>query len=59
MTKEKKTETMITQENSKEAEEIIDFFKMLNAYEQHEFISIIRGARLVKNMQEENQVATA
>ncbi len=52
-------ETMIPQEDSKEAKEVIDFFKTLNSFERREFIGIVRGAKLLKDLQNKKLVNTA
>ncbi len=50
MAEEKRTETMIAQEESKEAAEVMDFMKTLDGGELREFLGFIRGAKLVKKL---------
>lgn len=50
MAEEKRTETMILQEDTKEAKEVMDFMKTLDSGERREFLGFIRGAKLVKKL---------
>ena len=52
---EKKTETMLTQTSREEAEEIL--INTLDPYEKREFIGFIRGAKLVKRLQERRKIS--
>ncbi len=54
---EKKTETMLTQTSREEAEEIQDLINTLDPYEKREFIGFIRGAKLVKRLQERRKIS--
>lgn len=51
MTEEKRTETLIAQKNSREAEEVIDFMETLDKYEQREFLAFVQGAKFAKNLE--------
>ncbi len=57
MVEERKTETMLTQTNREEIEEVLDFMNMLDPYEKREFIGIMRGAKLVKMSQERRKIS--
>lgn len=59
MAEEKRIETIMPQENFQEAEEVVNFFHALNACERREFIGIIRGAKLTKDLQNKGLVNTA
>lgn len=59
MEENKRTETMLAQTNREEVEELKDFMNTLNPYEKAEFIKIIKGARLVKELQATRQEAAA
>ena len=50
MAEDKRTETMIAQEDSKEAAEIIGFMEILDGHEKKEFLAFLQGARFMKNM---------
>lgn len=49
MAEEKRTETMIAQENSGEAAEVMGFMEMLDSHEKREFLAFIQGAKFVKS----------
>lgn len=48
MTEEKRTETMISQENQNETVEVMEFLKTLDESERKEFLAFLRGAKFVK-----------
>lgn len=50
MAEDKRTETMIAQEDSKEAAEIMGFMEILDGHEKKEFLAFLQGARFMKNM---------
>ncbi|MEY8234627.1 hypothetical protein AALA36_02715 [Lachnospiraceae bacterium 66-29] len=50
MAEEKRTETMIAQEDSKEAAEVMGFMEILNGHEKKEFLAFLQGARFTKNL---------
>ena len=59
MVEERKTETMLTQTNREEIEEVLDFMKTLDPYEKREFIGFMRGAKMVKTFQAAKREAAA
>jgi len=59
MAEDERMETMLAQTSREETEELMDFIKTLNPYEQREFIGFVRGAKLVKAFQAEKQKAAA
>lgn len=60
MAENKRIETMLAQTSREEAEELQSFMDTLDIYEKREFMGIIRGARLMKELQMASQaVATA
>ena len=50
MAEDKRTETMIAQESSSEAEEVMGFMEILEQHEKKEFLAFLQGARFMKNM---------
>lgn len=50
MAEDKRTETMIAQESSKEAEEVMGFMEILEQSEKKEFLAFLQGARFMKNL---------
>ncbi len=50
MAEDKRTETMIAQEDSKEAAEIMGFMEILDGHEKKEFLAFLQGARFMKNL---------
>lgn len=50
MAEEKRTEIMIPQEDSKEAEVIMNFIKTLNRREKERFFDFLNGATVMKNL---------
>ncbi|MCM1579659.1 MAG: hypothetical protein NC078_12770 [Ruminococcus sp.] len=50
MAEEKRTETMIPQESSREAEEVMGFMEILEQHEKKEFLAFLQGARFMKNL---------
>lgn len=50
MAEEKRTETMIPQENSKEAAEVMGFMAILDGSEKKEFLAFLQGAKFMKNL---------
>lgn len=50
MAEDKRTETMIAQEDSKEAAEVMGFMEMLDNHEKREFLAFIQGAKFMKNL---------
>ena len=50
MAEEKRTETMIAQEDGKEAAEVMGFMEMLDNHEKREFLAFIQGAKFVKSL---------
>lgn len=50
MAEDKRTETMIAQESSKEAEEVMGFMDILEQHEKKEFLAFLQGARFMKNL---------
>ena len=50
MAEEKRTETMIPQEDSKEAAEVMGFMAILDGHEKREFLAFIQGAKFVKSL---------
>ena len=50
MAEEKRTETMIPQENSKEAAEVMGFMEILDGHEKKEFLAFLQGAKFMKNL---------
>lgn len=50
MAEEKRTETMIPQENSKEAAEVMGFMEILDSHEKKEFLAFLQGAKFMKNL---------
>ena len=50
MAADKRTETMIAQESSKEAEEVMGFMEILEQSEKKEFLAFLQGARFMKNL---------
>ena len=53
MAEDKRTETMIAQENSKEAAEVMGFMEILNGNEKKEFLAFLQGAKFMKNLSAE------
>lgn len=56
MEQNKRTETMLAQTSREEVEELKNFMDTLEPYEKEKFIEIIKGARLVKELQIANYV---
>lgn len=52
----KRTETILAQTSREEVEELKNFMDTLKPYEKEKFIDIIKGARLVKELQVANYV---
>ena len=50
MEQNKRTETMLAQTSREEVEELKNFMDTLEPYEKEKFIEIIKGARLVKEL---------
>lgn len=50
MAEDKRTETMIAQESSSEAEEVMGFMEILEQHEKKEFLAFLQGARFMKNL---------
>ena len=50
MAEDKRTETMIAQEDGKEAAEIMGFMEILDGHEKKEFLAFLQGARFMKNL---------
>ncbi len=50
MAEDKRIETMIVQEDSKEATEIRDFMNTLDYGERREFLAFIQGAKFMKSL---------
>lgn len=50
MAEDKRTETMIAQEDSKEAAEIMGFMEILDGHEKKEFLAFLQGERFMKNL---------
>ncbi|MCI8826094.1 MAG: hypothetical protein HFH63_09500 [Lachnospiraceae bacterium] len=56
MIEDKRTETILAQTSREEVEELKNFMDTLKLYEKEKFIDIIKGARLVKELQVANHV---
>ncbi len=56
MIEDKRTETILAQTSREEVEELKNFMDTLKPYEKEKFIDIIKGARLVKELQVANHV---
>ena len=50
MAEDKRKETMIAQESSSEAEEVMGFMEILEQHEKKEFLAFLQGARFMKNL---------
>ena len=50
MAEDKRTETMIAQESSSEAEEVMGFMEILEQHEKKEFLAFLQGARFMKKL---------
>ena len=50
MAEGKRTETMIVQENSKEAAEVMGFMEILNGNEKEQLLAFLQGAKFMKNL---------
>ena len=50
MAEDKRTETMIAQEDSKEAAEVMGFMAILDGHEKKEFLAFLQGAKFMKNL---------
>ena len=50
MAEDKRTETMIAQESSSEAEEVMGFMEILEQHEKKEFLAFLQGAKFMKNL---------
>ncbi len=59
MAEDTRMETMLAQSDREETEELQRFMDTLKPYEKREFIGIIRGAILVKELQAAKQETAA
>lgn len=61
MAEDKKIETMLAADKQNEAAEVMDFLGTLDPYEKREFLGFMRGAKMVKALQQsgEQKVAVA
>ena len=50
MAEEKRTETMVPQEDRKEAEAVMNFIKTLDSREKERFFDFLNGATVMKNL---------
>ncbi len=50
MAEEKRTETMIAQEDSRETEKVMEFVQLLNNREKERFFDFLNGASLMKKL---------
>lgn len=50
MAEEKRTEIMIAQEDSKEAEKIMEFVQLLDSREKERFFDFLNGASVMKKL---------
>lgn len=50
MAEEKRVKTMLAQEESEEAKEVMGFMQTLDIHERREFLAFVQGAKFVKNL---------
>ena len=50
MAEDKRTETMIAQEDGKEAAEVMGFMAILDGHEKKEVLAFLQGAKFMKNL---------
>lgn len=59
MAEDKRIETMLATDKQNEAAEVMDFLGTLDPYEKREFLGFMRGAKMVKTLQQTGEQKVA